>query len=623
MKSTFIKYTALALIALQSVSCGSLLDQDSPVDFSAELAYTTPAGCESAIIGCYSAMRNGALWQGDMIEFLSIASGFHHWRGNRAGNSTYEPLLQQAFAPNYGQNRQLAQFYHAINRCNVLIESMPASSVEQSFKDEVEGEAYLLRAVLYFTLVRMYGDVPLTVRSPKSAAEAAQDLTRSDVIYKQIIDDLNRAWNMMRDPQRQSEVTGTTGRPNKWAAKAFLAKVYVQIGSILGYPDDQPRSFTGLDFSPCGIADARQAWDLALTTAEDVIQNSPYRLANSFGDLFRWTDAADFQLAERIFVMQSTENGSYTNQLCAQRSLPNYVFGSAQNAGSASNNGNYGRYRPSRFIFQKWASTYGGVKAAPGRKDGFDDIYVDCADPRFAVTMYYGSYQYYNNGDKSNVRTQNIYPRDQFVIPASNYGPAWSAPYLKKYLDPKYNNTRGYADFYLLRLADMYLLAAEAAAELSAGPGDAMWNRAFAHVETIHDRARRSVTPAAAYPQWTTGQFSSKQELIDAIFYERIYEFLGEGQEWFDVRRKGAAFMIRNLNKPMNDFNRLPTEGPGYDNANTPVWQKGYAAMYYLGYEYPETVESLRNRLLCALSEEFVNTNPGIDPADPKVNPGW
>ena len=81
--------------------------------------------------------------------------------------------------------------------------------------------------------------------------------------------------------------------------------------------------------------------------------------------------------------------------------------------------------------------------------------------------------------------------------------------------------------------------------------------------------------------------------------------------------------MIRNLNKPMNDFNRLPTEGPGYDNANTPVWQEGYAAMYYLNYQFPETVESLRNRLLCALSEEFVNTNPGIDPTDPKVNPGW
>lgn len=621
MKTTAKYFLVLLAIAPIFFSCGKYLEENPPTAFTDKIVFRDEMGCETALIGCYANMRNSGLWQGNMFEFLGYASGILHWKQNRAADSNFTVLFEQAFPPNYDISTQLGQLYVAINSCNVVIAKIQDSTVSEQFKHEVSGEAHLLRAIMYFTLMRMFGDVPLVTVQPKTIEEAYMKRTPSNIVYKQIIDDLNVAWNWMRTPERQSEVTGLTGRPNKWAAKAFLAKVYVQIGSIMSYPDDQPKSFTDLDFSNCGLTSAADAWQLALDTAEDVINNGPYQLCTNYSDLFRWTLPGDYQLKERIFVLQSTENGAYTNQICAVRSLPNYIYGSAEGAETAKNNDNFGRVRPSRFFFQTWAAAHGGVQAGPGREDGFKDIYVSCPDPRFDASMYHTAYKYYNGGDKTKVRDMSMYPKDKLVanIAVGSDGlTVTGEPYIKKYLDPKYNGVYGNADFYLLRFADMYLMAAEAAAELSNGPGDAMWTKAFEHIEVVHSRARKSVSPEADHPKWTSAKFTSKQDLLDAMVYERFYELMGEGHEWFDIRRKGAKFMIRNLNKPLNEFNKLPTEGKNPLNAA----QSGSAAVFYLGRTYTEDVEKLRTRLVCALEAGFINSNSALDPIEDQ-NPGW
>lgn len=625
MKKT-AKYLIIAIVGISMfTSCQQLLTENPPTAFTDTVVFRDEAGCESALVGCYANMRNSGLWQGNMFEWLGYASGILHWKQNRTGVSDFTLMFEQAFPPTYAQSTQLDQLYRAIGSCNVAIQMTTTHrQVSEEFGKEIAGEACLLRAIMYFTLIRMFGDLPLVTVPPSTYDDVDKKRTPSNIIYKQIIDDLNTAWEWMRSPERQMEVTGLNGRPNKWAAKAFLAKVYVQIGSIMSYPDDQPESFTDLDFTDCGITTADQAWTLALETAEDVINNGPYELCDDYSRLFRWTDPEDFQLKERIFVLQVTENGAYAGQITAYRSLPNYIYGSAQGADVATNNGNFGRVRPSRYFFQKWAGAHGGEKAGPGRADGFDDIYVSCPDPRFDASMFHTSYRYYNGGNKDKISTMNMYPKDKLVANIGSTSDAMAItglPFMKKYLDPKYNGNYGYADFYLLRFADMYLMAAEAAAELSNGPGDAMWNKAFQHMETIHRRARNSAPEGTTteHPKWTSSQFASKQDLVDALMYERFYELMGEGHEWFDIRRKGTKFMIRNLNKPLNEFNRLPTEGanPLGVAADTGAFQ-----IFYLGRTYSEDEEKVRTRLLCALRNTFIASNPELDPIRDQ-NPGW
>ena len=161
----------------------------------------------------------------------------------------------------------------------------------------------------------------------------------------------------------------------------------------------------------------------------------------------------------------------------------------------------------------------------------------------------------------------------------------------------------------MLRLADIYLLAAEAAAELSNGVGDAMWTKAYTHIETLHTRARNTVTPAAPQPKWESNRFTNEQALIDAIFYERLFELGGEGHEWFDERRKGAEFFIRNFSVPINAFLQTPSERD--TKTDLDVWQ-----FLYQQRVYPTNVDEMRKHLLHAFPIDEIRNNNGINEED-------
>jgi hypothetical protein len=589
------------LMVMSLFSCEKYLTENPATSLSEASIYNTKSGLEASIVGCYTGMENTNLWTGDMAEFLGCSSGFIHYKGQRLGTLDYDAARDLVYysdlTRNYGA---YSAIYVVVNRANNIIENVDASSVDAQFKKEIKAEAHFIRAVMYFLAVRFWGDVPLVLTSPKTLDEAHMARTSYLEVYKQILEDLKIAEVDMRDEARQSEMTGTTGRPTKWAATAFKAKVYVQIGSILGYPNDQPFKITP-NFSNCGISDAKQAWTLALSTAESVLTSGPYQLVSKYSNLFKWTVPSDYLLKERIFALQCTTNGASTGWYTALRSLPNNYEGGGAVVTAA--NSNWGRWRPSRFLFQTFARSYGGLLGT-GRSDKLTNVYVSCPDPRFDASYIYGSYKRYGT-----TAPRVIYPSDKSVIFTADNGNENAQAYFKKYLDPKFNATRGYADFYMMRFAEIYLLAAEAAAELSTGIGDAMWLKAFGHIETIHARARNSVTPAASQPVWAANRFPTKQALIDAIFYERLFELSGEGHEWFDERRKGADFFIRNFSVPMNAFNQTPGERNTVTNLD--VWQ-----FLYQQKVYPTTVTEMRKHLLHAFPIDEIRNNNGIEESD-------
>jgi starch-binding outer membrane protein, SusD/RagB family len=600
MKKIFINGLVL-LIVLSFSSCEKYLTENPATSLSEASIYNSKSGLEASIVGCYSGMGNGSLWTGDMSEFLGCSSGFIHYKGQRLGSVDYDAARDLVYYTDLGRNYGAYNaIYVIVNRANNIIENIDASSVDEQFRKEIKAEAHLIRAVMYFLAVRFWGDVPLVLKSPKTLEEAHKPRTSYLEVYKQILADLKIAETDMRDEARQIEMTGTTGRPNKWAATAFKAKVYIQIASILGYPSDQAFK-DAPDFNNCGISNAAQAWTLALNTAENVISNGPYKLASKYSDLFRWTDPSDYQLKERIFVLQCTTNGATSGWYTALRSLPNNYEGGGAVVTAA--NSNWGRWRPSRLLFQTFAKTYGGVLGT-NRSDKLTNVYVSCPDPRFDASYIHTTYKRYGT-----TAPRVIYPSNNSVIFTSDNGSENAQAYFKKYLDPKFNATRGYADFYMLRYADMYLMAAEAAAELSTGVGDAMWNKAFGHIETLHARARNSVTPAATQPKWEANRFTTKQQLVDAVFYERLFELSGEGHEWFDERRKGADFFIRNFSNPINAFNQTPSERNTATNLD--VWQ-----FLYQQRVYPNTVTEMRKHLLHAFPIDEIRNNNGIAESD-------
>ena len=590
------------ICCVSGVSCNKVLEENPSSSLSETVIFKSEQGLESLVVGCYQSFREKYLWCGQLYEFMSEASLFAHWKADRTTENFQQCLDMTFYSANSVNEEAFTDLYSAINRCNNIIDHLPGSPVDEAFKKEIEGEVRFLRAVLYFNAVRMWGDLPLITVSPKTLEEANVRRYSYIKVYSQILEDLEFAEANMRDFDVQKEKTGDLGRACKWAATSYLALVYLQIGSILSSPDDQPfRDYP--DFSECGIPDEKTAWSKCLETAESVIQNGPYVLADNFSDLWKWAAPEDHQLRERIFALNSSNMKGYSSY--CQYTLPNYPEGTQQTTAKAAN---WGRARPERWVFQTWAQTYGG-KLDAGRGDKLTNVYISCQDPRFDATYIHTSY--FNLNKQASVK---LYPSSGCVsgIVAKDDA-AMFAPYFKKYLNPAYNADNGEADFYMMRYAELFLIAAEAAASLSGGVGDAYWEKAFSYIEVLHKRARRSVaegSPEAAYPKWEKGRFSTKEELVSAIFWERIYEMHGEGHEFYDMRRRGARWLIDNVTVPINAFLQQPEQGP---DLRDPKEGSGYWQTSYFSRVFPTTVPEVRKSLLIAFPDSEIQKNAAID----------
>lgn len=206
-------------------SCEKFVDLGAPpTQVLASEAFATDASANSVIRGLYTAT-------------LSI---------NLAGTSTFytglaaDDLQYNATDPNTAEfysnsllntNGNVANFwsncYQLIKNANNAISGLEASTtLTQSVKDQLLGEAKFFRAYAYFYLANLYGDVPLQLRDDLHAFEDAA-LSRMPVqqVYDQIIADLKDAESKMATTY--DATASPRGRANKAAASALLARVFL------------------------------------------------------------------------------------------------------------------------------------------------------------------------------------------------------------------------------------------------------------------------------------------------------------------------------------------------------------------------------------------------------------
>lgn len=588
-------FTAFACAVLLGVfSCSDFLEELPTTGLSD--VYTTEGALEANIIGCYGSMQSGSGWQGEFTEYLQYASGLIRWKSSRNTENWTQTITLSMFPRNTINEKYYNFFYASIHDCNRLIENLPESPVDIGFKNEIEAEARLIRAINYFALVRLYGDVPLVTETARNLVETSSPRVSYLRIYEQILEDLKFAETYMRSPKRQTEVTGATGRPHKWAATSIKVAVYAQIACLIENKEYQffdyeknPERYPDFSFikkeDGTDLETAADAWKLCLDAAEAVKASGVYELAYSYADLFRWTEPADYQLKERIFVLNSTDNGA-TGVYTAVRTLPAFPEGTMQ----AVSNNNTGRIRPGRYVLQKWASVHGG-ELAEGREDGYS-VYDLCPDPRYDISYFHTTYR------RIDGTYTDLYPKDGKVEKCA------SDPYFKKYLNPRFNLSCSYADFYLMRYAEVLLYAAEAAASLM--DVDASYKqKAYDFMEEIHARARRTKEGGSIYPSMADwGNLTTKEQLIDAIMWERVFEMHGEGHEFFDTHRRGAKFMSDWLTKPINAFLKEP-EQSGTSSGSE------FAHLFFSHY-LPENYQELRKSILLAFPDVEFRNNSAI-----------
>ncbi|WP_184545182.1 RagB/SusD family nutrient uptake outer membrane protein [Mucilaginibacter sp. FT3.2] len=116
------------------------------------------------------------------------------------------------------------QIYYGINRANIAIDNIPNISIDTALRARLIRESKFIRGLLYFNLVRLWGDVPLVLHNPESLdlSKLFVKRTAAEDVYTQIISDLTDATNLPKS------FTGTDlGRATGGAAHTLLAKVYL------------------------------------------------------------------------------------------------------------------------------------------------------------------------------------------------------------------------------------------------------------------------------------------------------------------------------------------------------------------------------------------------------------
>ena len=265
-----ILYSALAVAGMAVTSCS--MDTESKTSLNEETAYRNTEAIEMALVGCYDGWQRTISSEEIGVYMLAeFCSDQAHAGLGFSDAKNYNALDQfdLSVAPSYNNlfNTDWINYYSAIFRCNKVIQSENTTdwAGDESAKGRVIGQARALRAILYFDLARMFGDVPLiTVPTEENLPRTA-----AAEVYKQIFEDLKyAAANIPADAFPLDSRASNDGRITKYAAEALMARVYLY---YTGYYGQENEGCTKQE---------------AIDALNDVIDNGGYELEANYADLF-------------------------------------------------------------------------------------------------------------------------------------------------------------------------------------------------------------------------------------------------------------------------------------------------------------------------------------------------
>lgn len=409
-------------------SCTSELNVTPQDIITADNALTSIDDLESALLGAYSSLKNDGLYGEEMVWLADLMADNLRIGNSNGGGFRTEANWQYTSGTTFAVWRAA---YVLIKRANTVINNADKFD-DDTKKNRIVGQAYALRALGHFDLLRAFGEE----YSRNSSKLAVPVVTLSEIaspprntvseVYDQIFSDLNSAENLLStvdvDPQIDEPFYF-----NKRAVTALLARVSL-------YAED---------------------WQKAADYATQVINEIPLADETSYHSM--WTEDTP---GESIF------------------SVPFLNSDDGRIGGELLDNTN-----PSA--------------------------------PRANITL---TYDVSNLYDETNDRRFDL-----FVLINPNNPPGANPDNDDVYFTNKYPGTfgRGVNHFKLLRVSEMYLIRAEARAEMG---------------QNAQGMADLNALRAARIANYSEENLTGKA-LMDAIQTERRKELVAEGHRWFDLRR--------------------------------------------------------------------------------------
>jgi hypothetical protein len=534
MKASIITRLGLAGTLLLSASgCEkNLLDQVNPNLPTVESSWNNSDDAVKASTACYAGLQGLGMYR----RWLNFAFDLRDdigWSQSPWGELVdFTRFVQQ----NYDfevSNNIWRDHYRTIFRCNQLIDKVPNIQMDATLQKRVIAEAKFLRALSYFNLASLYGNVPLSLTYTTALNQAIPQGKEADV-WAQVYKDLQEAAPDLPVSYSAADV----GRATKGAAQALLGKAYMQ----------------------------NKRWADAQAQFALVISSGTYSLTNTYTDNFRHTSENN---VESIFEVQFSDEKK----------------GGNDSGGGPDATSSQGGQRSQFWGFPGFGFNDGEVRPWIVNEFLKEPTAAGQRDPRLAATVFY------NRKDQTQFPTALPQDADTLaygvgfltrLLPASNKPDAIALAvrnrarvYWRKYQTDYY---RQFEDFdspinqRVIRYADVLLLQAEALNEQ---------NQTAAAVPLINQvRQRPSVNLAPLSNTFTQATMRAQ------LMHERATELAGEGVRWFDLQRWGLldtqagvdqlktrdaqfnSFVVgksRLLPLPQTDVDLLRlTQNPGY-----------------------------------------------------------
>lgn len=216
---------SLLTIVLISTSCSDDFVELAPQDFlNSEEFYQTQDDYKSAILATYANLQGQVgiyfelvEWRSDNLDLGAPTSGTQdRFNINKFQETSANREIQDAWA----------SYYNAILGTNAITDRIANTDFDDTIKQQFEAEARFIRAMMYFNIVRFWGDAPIVLS--EVTPEESLKIGRSSVseVYQVIENDLQFAVSNLP----QSYASQDYGRATSGAAQTLLGKVYLTQG---------------------------------------------------------------------------------------------------------------------------------------------------------------------------------------------------------------------------------------------------------------------------------------------------------------------------------------------------------------------------------------------------------
>ncbi|WP_461534098.1 RagB/SusD family nutrient uptake outer membrane protein [Sinomicrobium sp.] len=252
-----LKPYSCLLCALLFFSCSDFLEENPENQVATSNYYKTAQDALAAVnsvyahLGAYDASRGNTAGVYHSTFWVTIGLASDEMNNNQLGAPQFDQLETFTYnADNVALQEIWEVHYKTIYLANVAIARIPGIEMDEVIRNRYVNEAKFLRGLLYFNMVRMFGQIPLVITED---APLNPEVASTDEIYQQIINDLTDAEALPPDGEIQE------GRATQGAAQALLARVYLRMGE----------------------------YQLASDKAFDVIDSGLYGLWDQYKDAFR------------------------------------------------------------------------------------------------------------------------------------------------------------------------------------------------------------------------------------------------------------------------------------------------------------------------------------------------